>query len=214
MKKSIIIIAVAILCLGSLTSCSVSKLSLNEDGIPFVTDSLTKSTLSDWTKQNSLKCRKLIQGKTGNYTVPSMMIEDDPCLVYLILKSKAIKEGGDSQELFDMYSIMNEDQIYRLYNILYKSKAKERGNEINRKAYDFASRNNYKKAIKTIDKAIALYPNQANSYDSKGEFLLKMGKNDAALEMWQKAIEIDPDFLSKHNSTPLYEGLKALGLIE
>ena len=41
-----------------------------------------------------------------------------------------------------------------------------------------------------------------------------MGKNDAALEMWQKAIEIDPDFLSKHNSTPLYEGLKALGLIE
>ena len=120
MKKSIIIIAVAILCLGSLTSCSVSKLSLNEDGIPFVTDSLTKSTLSDWTKQNSLKCRKLIQGKTGNYTVPSMMIEDDPCLVYLLLKSKSIETKAEKQEWFDLYSLMNQKQINKLYDILYR----------------------------------------------------------------------------------------------
>ena len=142
-----------------------------------------------------------------------MMIKNEPCLVYLILKSPSMSEEEEKQSWFDIYLHMNEDQVNRLYDILYRENASLRAIEINQKAYDFANQNNYKKAIKTINKAIAMYPNNANLYDSKGEFLLKIGKNDVALDMWFKAIKIDPEFLSKKGSTPLYEGLKSLGLI-
>lgn len=212
--KIIISIAVAILCLGCFTSCSVTKQAANKDGIPFVTDTPTESFLSDWAQQNSLKCKKLIQGKTEGYTVPSEMIENEPCLVYLILNAKTMAADKSQQEWFDLYSMMNESQISKLYSILYRENAKLIGNEMNQKAYDFAKQKKYKKAIKTINKAIATYPNEANYYDSKGEFLLNTGNTAGALEMWKKVIEVDPDFLSKHNTTVLYENLKNLGLIK
>lgn len=85
----------------------------------------------------------------------------------------------------------------------------------NAKAYDFAKVRDYSKAIETIDKAISLKPGNANYYDSKGEILLMKGDEQGAVKMWQKVIELDPDFLSKHNgSTELYKQMKERGLIE
>lgn len=85
----------------------------------------------------------------------------------------------------------------------------------NAKAYDFAKVRDYSKAIETIDKAISLKPGNANYYDTKGEILLMKGDEQGAVKMWQKVIELDPDFLSKHNgSTELYKQMKERGLIE
>jgi tetratricopeptide (TPR) repeat protein len=58
-------------------------------------------------------------------------------------------------------------------------------------------------------------PEEANYYDSKGEILLMKGDEQEAVKMWQKVLELDPDFLSKHDGgTPLYGKLKEKGLIE
>ena len=85
----------------------------------------------------------------------------------------------------------------------------------NATAYAYAREMEYKKAMDTIDHAISLMPEDANLYDSKGEILLMKGDEQEALKMWHKVLELDPQFLDKHNgSTPLYEQLKEKGHID
>ncbi len=85
----------------------------------------------------------------------------------------------------------------------------------NAKAYEYTKTGNFPKALETIDRAIALMPDNANYYDSKGEILLMKGNEKEAVKMWQKVLELDPDFLSKHNGeTELHQQLKAKKLIK
>ena len=79
-------------------------------------------------------------------------------------------------------------------------------------AYLYTKQNNFSKALETIDRAIGLMPEDANLYDSKGEILLMKGDEQEAVKMWQKVLEVDPDFLKTHNSD-LYKLLKEKGLI-
>ena len=86
---------------------------------------------------------------------------------------------------------------------------------LNDKAYQYAEDSNYADAIKTIDEAICLKPQEANYYDSKGEMMLMIGRDQEALKMWKKVIELDPKFLEEDNEySNLYDGLKARGLIK
>ena len=72
--------------------------------------------------------------------------------------------------------------------------------ELNHMAYEFARSSDFISAIACIDKAIELYPKEANYYDSKGEILLMQGKEKEAVEMWEKVILLDPDFVETYNS--------------
>lgn len=58
------------------------------------------------------------------YHIPTDMIELDPCLVYLVLNSKSIDDRKDKQEWFDLYQLMNEEQVLRLYDILLRERYK------------------------------------------------------------------------------------------
>ncbi len=79
----------------------------------------------------------------------------------------------------------------------------------------YARENWYSDATETINKAISLLPDNADCYDTKGEILLMQGKNNDALEMWKKVLELNPNFLKEYpNGTNLSNGLKKLGLIE
>lgn len=81
-------------------------------------------------------------------------------------------------------------------------------------AYSYAKNKQYKDALKTIDKAIAANPDDANLYDSKGEILLMKGDKKKALKMWQKVLEMEPDFLKNQGgSTELYRQLQEKGMI-
>ena len=85
----------------------------------------------------------------------------------------------------------------------------------NAAAYAYAREKKYEKALETIDRAIALIPEEANLYDSKGEILLMKGDEQEAVKMWQKVLELDPDFLKKYDGgTDFYKQLKEKGLIE
>ena len=85
----------------------------------------------------------------------------------------------------------------------------------NSKAYLFANTADYTQAMSTIDKAIELMPREAVFYYSKGEIMLMQGKEQEALKMWQKVLELNPKFLDGYpEGTDLSNGLKAKGLIK
>ena len=74
------------------------------------------------------------------------------------------------------------------------------GEAYNKISYGYLEKGQIDKAIETIDKAIALAPNVANYYDSKGEFLFRKGDKEGAFEMWEKVMSLDPDFAQRHDS--------------
>lgn len=75
---------------------------------------------------------------------------------------------------------------------------------LNNAAYAYSSQEDNKFAISILDRAIKICPEDANLYDSRGEMLWHLGKKKEAKEMWEKAIQTDPDFLDKYGETTLY----------
>lgn len=59
-----------------------------------------------------------------NYTIPNDMLENNTDLVVLVLESKSINEPKEKQSWFDLYSLMNQEQIDKLRDILTREKEK------------------------------------------------------------------------------------------
>lgn len=59
-----------------------------------------------------------------NYNIPNDMIEINWDLVVLVLESKSINEPKEKQSRFDLYSLMNQEQIDKLRDILTREKQK------------------------------------------------------------------------------------------
>jgi len=57
---------------------------------------------------------------------------------------------------------------------------------------------NYSEAEKAFKKYIQLIPDDPNPYDSYAELLMKMGRYDASIESYQKALAVDPNFVASH----------------
>ena len=68
------------------------------------------------------------------------------------------------------------------------------GDGLNNVAYQFGGVGMVDEAMRLLRTAIELYPKEANLYDSLGEFHLRKGDKVKALELYQKALEIDPKF--------------------
>lgn len=65
---------------------------------------------------------------------------------------------------------------------------------LNNVAYQLAGASRVDDAIAILKAGVALYPKEANLYDSLGEFYLKKGDKAKALEHYKKALEINPDY--------------------
>ena len=114
-------------------------------------------------------------------------------------------------EEFYLMALENRTQLFSEKPDTYR---KDLASSYNQLAYLYAHQNNFAKALETIDRAIELMPEEANFYDSKGEILLMKGDEQEAVKMWQKVLELDPDFLKKHeDGTDFYKQLKEKGLI-
>jgi len=59
-----------------------------------------------------------------NYNIPNDMLEINWDLVVLVLESKSINEPKEKQSWFDLYSLMNQEQIDKLRDILTREKQK------------------------------------------------------------------------------------------
>ena len=224
---------------GDIIQLDVNSAQQNEgasqldDGVQFEYESPTQQQIVEWkNKYYDICVQKVESLNEGNtYVFPPQMMKEEPCLVFLILNSKSIDGKNEKQSWFDLYPQMNEEQINKLYDILLREgyrlteierRYQEKQREItlkyaetyNTEAYRYAQQGDFVKAHEMIDIAIQHDPEGPNWYDSKGEFYLMQGKTKEALQMWNKVIELDPSFFSKHNnSTKLYEGLLERGLI-
>ena len=92
------------------------------DNIKYKTDSPTTIDIELWIKDYTVMCSKKIKRLKKGYKIPKDMIEFNPCLVYLILTSESLEDEKEQQSWFDLYPLMNEEQIMQLYNILYREK--------------------------------------------------------------------------------------------
>lgn len=59
-----------------------------------------------------------------DYDITQDMLESNWDLVVLILESKSINEQKEKQSWFDLYSLMNQEQIDKLRDILTREKEK------------------------------------------------------------------------------------------
>ena len=59
-----------------------------------------------------------------DYNIPDDMMKNNSDLVVLVLESKSINESKEKQSWFDLYSLMNQEQIDKLRDILTREKEK------------------------------------------------------------------------------------------
>ena len=59
-----------------------------------------------------------------DYSIPNDMLQNNTDLVVLVLESKSINEPKEKQSWFDLYSLMNQEQIDKLRDILTREKEK------------------------------------------------------------------------------------------
>ena len=110
------------------------------------------------------------------------------------------KYGGDKFLASGAYRyLQSNDQIEEGRELL--EEAGERlnaGHLYNLLAYSYfwnaESNEDYDKGLPFIEKYIELNPNEANAYDSLAEFHLNKGEFEKAIETYQLAFEVDPEF--------------------
>jgi tetratricopeptide (TPR) repeat protein/predicted Ser/Thr protein kinase len=61
-------------------------------------------------------------------------------------------------------------------------------------AYAYNDIGDFERSIWAIDKYIAIAPEEANPYDTRGDLYAWSGKLDQAVESYRKAVEVKPDF--------------------
>lgn len=75
----------------------------------------------------------------------------------------------------------------------------------NQLAYTYDRLGDFKNAIQAIDRSIALSPNEANPYDSRGEIYSRNGRLDEAIASFRLALQMKPDFYASLVAlAPLY----------
>jgi hypothetical protein len=65
-----------------------------------------------------------LRNVAANYDIPEDMLKTNADLVVLVLESKSISEQREKQSWFDLYNLMNQEQIDKLRDILTRGKEK------------------------------------------------------------------------------------------
>ena len=102
-----------------------------------------------------------------------------------------------------------EQDSLECFNWINKAAAQGHVGALNQLAYCYAegigTDASMSMAHATIDKAIQIDPDEANLYDSKGEFYMLVGDRENAQDMYEKVLEKDSTFYVDYQATPLYD---------
>lgn len=114
-------------------------------------------------------------------------------------------EQDDEKSYNELISLYYKTENYNsLFRLVEKGSTLNFNSCLNTLAYCYAKGEgttiDMKKAINTIDKAISIFPNDINLYDSKGEILSIKGDKKGAKAMWDKINVLDPTYYNNYNS--------------
>ena len=124
---------------------------------------------------------------------------------------RALHDYASSERYYKL-ALENKEKLFAANPAAYRADLASTQNNLGSL---YANAADYTQAMSTIDKAIELMPREAVFYYSKGEIMLMQGKEQEALKMWQKVLELNPKFLDGYpEGTDLSNGLKAKGLIK
>ncbi len=190
------------------------------DGSPSTKKYLTAAV--GWFKKSALEGNCNASYKVGYYYATGALGKIDYAEAVKWLE-KSLSPNNDTNgdeyfllgECFNIggYGITKDDT--KAFKYFKEGANKNNAYCLNNLAYMYASQKNYSEALTAIDKAISLVPKKPEFYDSKGELYLMMGKDDEALKMWGKVVELNPKFLDNYpQGTELYNQLKAKGKIK
>lgn len=124
------------------------------------------------------------------------------------LLNDVIKQYPDDKMAYALMGQISDNEREFSDAIKYYSKAIEIDllykPAYNSLAYAYAKLKNYERAIWAINKYIELAPREANPYDTRGDIYFEFGYPEMAIESYQMALKIKPDFI---------ESLRKIGLM-
>ncbi|MBR5726420.1 MAG: hypothetical protein IKX56_06780 [Muribaculaceae bacterium] len=100
----------------------ISQQNSNIKNVSCPLEDPTPYQITKWAKKYKDFCSNKINQLGAGYSIPNSMIQQDPCLVYLVLTAESLDNKKERQKWFDLYPLMDEPQIYKLYRILYREK--------------------------------------------------------------------------------------------
>lgn len=129
-------------------------------------------------------------------------------------ENEAVKAGQLGVDLYPNLENVNTTQGVLLIFSGNKEKGKEflkKANEINPRgeasagglnslAYQLSGTGLTDAGLEVLKVAAELYPNEANLFDSLGDFYTKKGVKDKAIESYQKALAINPSYPNAENA--------------
>jgi tetratricopeptide (TPR) repeat protein len=81
-------------------------------------------------------------------------------------------------------------------------------NSMNRFAYFLSEKGQTEAGLRLLETALEIYPREANLYDSAGEFYMKLGRQEKAIEFYTRALEIDSNYSNAGNARELLKKLR------
>ena len=183
----------------------VDDIVMESDGIQYKYESPTSEQINEWKKNYHDFCYdKVVELYAKDYNIPFIpvkMRENEPCLVYLILTSESLSDEKEKQSWFDLYSLMNQEQIDKLYDILYREHYKLA--EIERKYQEKQAQ--IKKKYEELGNGSS-QSNDAELQSLSAEELNKFAYQAARRQNWDMAIKaIDLAIKKEPEDANLYD---------
>jgi serine/threonine protein kinase/Flp pilus assembly protein TadD len=126
----------------------------------------------------------------------------DRAKAYQLLKQTEAEFPKEKRVYFLLSFFAEEDTVARLKQALALDPSY--GPALNQLGYAYAWRGEYQQALEAFKRYTAVYPADANPYDSMGELYYFMGKLDDAIAKYKEALDIRPDYGSALGISYIY----------
>lgn len=133
------------------------------------------------------------------YTVDSTKITDEERISYGVPTLQQARERlkmMNKKKIQNLYiSGTSVDEIIRLIKSedLQNSEYDLSEMNLNNFGYQLMGQNKNEEALEVLELNTKLYPNAANTWDSYGEILMKLGRNKESITAYKKSLELNPE---------------------